>query len=235
MQSSIAILLRAGVLLGCLAGLPLMAAGGVGSLDKFLAEAQGWWQRHQHSIPLNAPRTIQVELPAEALQYRDFTPFDENPEISDKTMEPGSGNVRQSEAMAVRHVENSELPRWPRGADTFSQHDIQLVSITAEPNTADTPLVHPAMRSSQRVENTFPSHSTARMLSASEIGQSLRQQGAIEVKLEPWGRSGQLYRYQALMAIGGARDVECHFQAIDANPDLAAQNVLHQVNAWLNR
>lgn len=234
MQSSIAILLRAGILLGCLAALPLMAAGGVGGVDKFLSEASSWLQRHQAGGPITVPRTIQVELPVEALQYRDFAPLTDTDLPEPMHLSRSPDRARQYSKEAIQ----GESPQHQASSGSFGNFpssEIHLVSNSTSPSDSANFNQNTADNIDQSQEDRYSGLAAGPQYNANQIGQILRDSGAVEVKLQPWGSSGNLYRYQAIMSIGGSGDVQRHFQAVHADPDLAAQEVLQQVKFWLQQ
>ena len=56
----------------------------------------------------------------------------------------------------------------------------------------------------------------------------LRELGALDVRLEPWGVAGEFTRCRAIFAVAGSVEVERHFQSIAADADQAAEEVLAQ-------
>jgi hypothetical protein len=73
---------------------------------------------------------------------------------------------------------------------------------------------------------------------ASEFGdvpKRLQQLGATYYVLESWGNDQRLYRFYCKMAVAGRNDYTHCFEATDANPHQAMQQVLQQVEAWQQR
>ena len=65
-----------------------------------------------------------------------------------------------------------------------------------------------------------------------EIQQRLQQLGATYYVLESWGNEQQFYRFYCKMAVAGSADYVHCFEATDANPIQAMQQVLDQVENW---
>jgi hypothetical protein len=63
------------------------------------------------------------------------------------------------------------------------------------------------------------------------IQERLRQLGATYYLLESWGSEQQVYRFYCKMAIGGSADYTRCFEATNADPLQAMQQVLQQVEA----
>lgn len=219
MQSPLVIVLRASVLLGCLGLLPLMAAGGLSAPEKICALGQTWLARHASSEPLLAPRTIQVELPADALRYREVgSPI----ELSwDDSTEDASTDLELAEVMPASY--EKILPPATSGAIATRWEQ------SWSPTVLDT-LPSRLARDEQIFETGARTEPPATATLA-EVEARLRNLGASDVRLEPWGSAGQLYRYCAVVPVAGSAEVERHFQSIGSSPDRAALEVLAQVTA----
>lgn len=66
----------------------------------------------------------------------------------------------------------------------------------------------------------------------SSIQIRLRELGATYYLLETWGQDGSLYRFHCKMTLAGNSRHNRHFEATEADPLLAMQRVLEQVEAW---
>lgn len=66
----------------------------------------------------------------------------------------------------------------------------------------------------------------------SSIQVRLRELGATYYLLETWGQDGSLYRFHCKMTLAGNSRHNRHFEATEADPLLAMQRVLEQVEAW---
>lgn len=60
----------------------------------------------------------------------------------------------------------------------------------------------------------------------------LDELGAGQHQLQPWGTSGQLYRFCCSAAWGSGPDYSRHFEAVAAEPAAAVEQVVGQVAAW---
>ena len=65
-----------------------------------------------------------------------------------------------------------------------------------------------------------------------DIENRLQRFGATYYVLEAWGSEQQLFRFFCKMAVGGNADFTHCFEATDADPVQAMQQVLKQVEAW---
>lgn len=70
-------------------------------------------------------------------------------------------------------------------------------------------------------------------LPSGDVETRLRELGAVDLNLEPWG--GEFYRFEGRFAIDGQAALSRYFSAIEANPDAARRQVLAQVEAWRAR
>jgi hypothetical protein len=64
------------------------------------------------------------------------------------------------------------------------------------------------------------------------IATRLRDLGAIRYTLEPWGSTGELFRFRADVALGDDPRLHRYFDAVDVDQLTAMQNVLAQVEDW---
>jgi hypothetical protein len=223
MQSSVAIVLRIGLLFGCLAYLPLMAAGGLSTPEKIYTQAQAWLESHTGSEPLLAQRTIQLELPAEALRYREVgSPIEPVWDESSEDLEVAEVMPANYEEILAppNHEEigtSSQQPWTPPAADP----SLSGVSDLAINRLADYQQVfEPGERKDLQASPTL-----------ADAEDQLRKLGAVDLRLEPWGSTGQFYRYCASMPVAGSAEVQRHFQSIGPSPDQAALDVLAQATA----
>jgi hypothetical protein len=64
------------------------------------------------------------------------------------------------------------------------------------------------------------------------IPERLQQLGATYYVLESWGNDQHLYRFYCKMAVAGSANYTRCFEATDADPNQAMQQVLQQVESW---
>ena len=225
MQSPLVIVLRASVLLGCLGFLPLMAAGGLSAPEKIYTQAQNFLATHIAHEPLLAQRTIQVELPADALRYREVgSPIDltweDSPELEVAEVIPASLEEISAPPSHDAITAGSAQPSSLR--NTQSPLPSQVTDVDQVFELGDR--TDPQAKTNSETASTVPGVETR-----------LRELGAIDVRLEPWGSTGRLFRYCASVSVAGSAEVQRHFQSIGTNPDQAAQDVLAQVTAWVRQ
>jgi hypothetical protein len=67
------------------------------------------------------------------------------------------------------------------------------------------------------------------------IPERLEQLGATYYVLESWGNNLELYRFHCKMAVTDSADYTRCFEATDADPHQAMQQVLQQVESWRQR
>jgi hypothetical protein len=219
MQSPWIKMLRWSVLVGCLGFLPLAAAGGLAAPGRIIARAQKWLAEVERDVP--TPHIIQMELPADALRYRAVgVPIDASWE------EPNEMDLAEVRPVSFEEIippENREtssvsIPQpWPAAEDSTNRSQV----ISGDGVFERGHRAEQASHAWSQAANTIDS-----------IKNHLQALGATEVRLEPWGNTGQLFRCCAVLPIAGADEVQRHFQSIGANADEVAQEVLAQVSAW---
>jgi hypothetical protein len=67
------------------------------------------------------------------------------------------------------------------------------------------------------------------------VPERLQQLGATYYVLESWGNDQQLYHFYCKMAVAGSANYTHCFEATDADPGQAMQQVLRQVESWRQR
>lgn len=237
MQSSVAVALRISVLVGCLVYLPLMAAGGLSVPDRVYAEARAWIGRHTSDEPLLAQRTIQLELPAEALRYREVgspvePAWDELPDELD-TAEVMPANYEE----IISPSDREEIGFGPQQPWTPPSADPSFRAAERSSDPGDPTLTAPSQPLSNRMtdhQEIFESGERSDLPSRPTLADTedqLRRLGAIDLQLEPWGNTGQFYRYCASVPMAGSPEVQRLFQSIGPSPDQAALEVLAQAVA----
>jgi hypothetical protein len=60
----------------------------------------------------------------------------------------------------------------------------------------------------------------------------LKELGGIEPALEPWGASGNLYRFCCRAALADNPQITRHFEAVAAEQRVAVENVVAKVQSW---
>jgi hypothetical protein len=65
-----------------------------------------------------------------------------------------------------------------------------------------------------------------------ELLSRLEQLGGTDPKVAPWGSSGHLFRCCCRAPLGNSPTVTQHFESVAAEPALAVQQVVAQVEAW---
>ncbi len=60
----------------------------------------------------------------------------------------------------------------------------------------------------------------------------LKQRGAEDLKLEPWGASGALYRFSCQAASADQSLFRRHFESVAAEPLAAVEQVVFEIDAW---
>jgi hypothetical protein len=228
MQSPLVIVLRTSLLLGVLGFLPLYAAGGLAAPGEAYTAASAWLARNYGTEPLTAPRMIQVELPAEALCYREPT------SSPDTAWEEMSADDLRAELKPVAYEEIQP----PADRDMTGKTGSPRTPSWAAMSPVGLPTQGPHQENNPAAaSNRYSAESVASPAgtSTAEVEARLRELGASEVRLEPWGSRGQLYRYCAVLPVAGSSDIQRHFQTIGDDPARAAFEVLSQVEAWRGR
>jgi hypothetical protein len=60
----------------------------------------------------------------------------------------------------------------------------------------------------------------------------LRQFGAEEYVLEPWGEGGRLYRFHCEMPLGDTANLTQQFEAVAADPERTIAQVVAEIQTW---
>jgi hypothetical protein len=76
-----------------------------------------------------------------------------------------------------------------------------------------------------------PAQSTDSTDRVSELISHLRQLGAAETNLTPWG-GGNLYRFSCRAPLANAPAMTQHFESVAAEPEKAVAAVVAKVEAW---
>lgn len=97
--------------------------------------------------------------------------------------------------------------------------------------------VEPAGHSEPFVPGPLPSRSLANSNRAQidDLLAQLKSMGAVDTILQPWGSSGQTYRFQCRVASSEDPAIDRHFDAIDSDPRTAVKRVLESVRQHLER
>lgn len=121
------------------------------------------------------------------------------------------------------------------------RHPAQEAAAMPEPITAplEPPRAEPpAHLTAARVEpapRPEPAASAEEGASLRAIQRELRTLGATDCVLETWGNGGDLYRFQADVAVHDDPNYHRNFQALHADPLAAMREVLAQVRDWRSR
>lgn len=138
---------------------------------------------------------------------------------------------------------------WSEIAKKFQNLRIPAIVEFASASTSNPPQLNEAPRflpSSPAAAPSAPTlaiaeHSEPPIVAASTanvpsdfrgIQDRLQQLGATYYVLEAWGNNQHLYRFFCRMAVGGNADYTHCFEATNADPAQAMQQVLRQVESW---
>jgi hypothetical protein len=101
-------------------------------------------------------------------------------------------------------------------------------SVVAPPMQAAPAPITPAATATPFDKSTQATDSTDRV---SELISHLRQLGAAETNLTPWG-GGKLYRFSCRAPLASAPAMTQHFESVAAEPEKAVAEVVAKVEAW---
>jgi hypothetical protein len=249
MQSSVAVVLRALLMLACLVAIPLAALSGT-SLPKLVNTVlDGRWLGCLSSaggaILSEAPQfepTVSSVMPA--AQAAQVAPdwranlLTRGPKWPPELHEPSPPTVRA----AVY-----EAPLGPAAGVTSSHPSAPNPAASdaaAGPNASA--WMMPAQQPHEMLPAAQGTHQRGAVVPAGEpatqaagaldqftfIQDRLRKLGATYYLLESWGSRQDLYRFYCKMAIGGNPNYTRHFEATHSEPLRAMALVLKQVEAW---
>lgn len=222
MQSPVAVVFRAIVMLACLVAVPLAALFGTTLPDltrQVLGDRLGL-------IRAGALPSL-TQGPSVGFSTPSLRPSVESPgALPPERMAMGSaipmGTARMPEGIQASYQaaagSRAGFLQWPE--DRPADH--QTGQFPAESPLGD---AWPAVSSPE------PEQPIDRF---SQIQQRFRELGAVYSLLETWGDQGQLYRFYCRMAIGGNPDYTRYFEATDREPLAAMSGVLQQVENWRN-
>jgi len=98
-------------------------------------------------------------------------------------------------------------------------------SVTASPVR---PLPEVGLRGNDSISQ-FPQKSDD---AAQRLIERLEASGVLDPQLEPWGSSGELYRFSCRVPWGGAASFTRHFESVAHEPTAAVEAVTEKVDAW---
>jgi hypothetical protein len=213
MQSSFVTLVRALVMLGCLAVIPLIAVFGT-------------------SLPARVVEFLDSHLAARAASAE---PLGEAPAFN---LRGPTGSAEPGELTSIQTSPGAELGH-PNSRPTITQASFSSGERALRPHpvlsSADmVPVVRDraaAVPTSHRcdVEGDLGLGSTEPI---KEIERRLQQLGATYYRLERWGKDGDVYHFFCKVPIGGNPNFTRHFDETHTSPDQAMRNVLEQIENW---
>jgi hypothetical protein len=90
------------------------------------------------------------------------------------------------------------------------------------------PSAQPVASSSQNSPNLAVTNTS----SLTMLLTRLAELGGIDPALEPWGTSGNLYRFRCRAALADSPQITRHFEAVAAEQLVAVENVVAEVQSW---
>lgn len=94
------------------------------------------------------------------------------------------------------------------------------------------PLVDPQVQPAGGQEEILPATAAEDSSPVARVVRELASRGVEQYALTPWGEEGRFYRFHCSAPWGGSAGFTRHFEAITADPVLAAEQVLEQVTRW---
>jgi hypothetical protein len=177
--------------------------------------------------------SVLVALPLAALRGARL------PERAWKVVEAVQERVGELIGRPAAASETADLP--PLDLSLPLRHPAQEVAPSAMPEPIVAPLepprdVSPTHLTAARVEpTTRPTSSAGDGAPLRTIQRELRALGATDCVLETWGERGELYRFQADVAVRHDPNFHRNFQALHGDPLAAMREVLAQVRDWRAR
>lgn len=215
MRSSAAVAGRALIMLGCTAGLVIWALWGA-PWPETLKKLHGF--RLPAILDIASASTAPTVPPSagEAPQFSSST-ADKSPPVACIPGPPASANA----------------PRPLNMASSATALEAPL-SVQAPASVVPTGYEVPANSAGNTSFATNPTANPSAPFASDPfrtVQERLRQLGATYYLLEAWGNDQQVYRFYCKMAIGGSADYTRCFEATNADPLQAMQQVLQQVEA----
>jgi hypothetical protein len=144
-------------------------------------------------------------------------------------VEPASASISNPSPL-------SEAPRFGSTSEAGGPQSVPPSPATAVAGRFDASASLPASSVAGRCEGSAGVSGTPGTASDfGDVPERLQQLGATYYVLESWGNDQQLYRFYCKMAVAGSADYTHCFEATDADPRQAMQQVLQQVVSWRQR
>lgn len=227
---SMVVMLRAAVMLCCLVVVPAVALLGT-DLSQLATEA---WQSRS-SAAVVVPVASDARPPAASAGL--WPP----PEAETSAPQPQiavAAAAAPVPAAAMNHEVQPASPPHTLAAAAGSQPAALVFPATVPVPAPVSQAAHPAelaqgQNYSQQGSGVVPASGVAGEAPDpfAHVQHRLRELGAVYYKLETWGRTGQLYRFQCEMAVEGHPQMRQHFEATEVDALRAMENVVRQVEA----
>jgi len=249
MQSSFGHVVRAVVMLACLALVPALAIYGK-QLQEF---GRVVWETYQARIHAKGAET--ADAPSSAPPWPAPAAGSATDHLSPTNGWPPGTATGEPQRLPANWDQTNPLPasvagnRAPNGAAPGG--DVQQASFTGSgdtdrsvgnvrPASGDLPAAGSHLAGETESAGTNPAGSQAAATGTSctvefrRIEQRLRELGATYYLLETWGRTGDRYRFLCRMALTGNSNYGADriFLATDSDPLRAMENVLQQAEQW---
>lgn len=184
--------------------------------------------------------TVLVGIPAAWVYYGPLPP--EAMGMFQRTVATAKQSIGWSEPAPQTRWTNEAPKTAPRfdAAVANATQTLQQPSTAALPVTPPSPVIHDSQFS--LASATVPAaQPPAQVPVDGELARQLephlsllRKLDATEYTLENWGEGGRFYRFCCAVAVGSSEDLTRQFEAIDADPLRAVQQVVGEVTSWQN-
>ncbi|MEX0939172.1 MAG: hypothetical protein WDZ59_15025 [Pirellulales bacterium] len=229
MQSSLAVALRALVMLSCLVALPVWAISGKSLpelTETVLARLDQWRADREVSTFADSSDDDAGLLSEAAPNWTEYTPPG-----APGPSEPVHRETPAAPAEQANDGADDLLKVGRHGHD--GQHADRTTSPTPDGNSPEQ--LDPFRENpsdSAREAATGPPPSAEADAELAAVQHRLRSLGATQYTLEKWGQGSPLFRFQCDVAIADNPDHCRHFEATQRTPEHAMTAVLQQVESW---